>query len=739
MKPKNEERRRRRRLHDQMLRAERRRNFGRHFWNLTLQAARVADDDSPSSNIFCATFFSRHNTSIPDQQYRSLRLCHALCEAGIVDRNKTVAIVGAGISGMTCAVALAVRTDCLVHVYESDNVLLRRLWEAPFRYLHPNLNTWAATSPINRYDPHTRTLFPIMNWSGNYAPFVAEELIRQFRHYRHCLGIALRLGERVFDVFERNGKPMVLLDTNSIQVAFHELRLKRLKELEELKEFEELPLKEFKQRVSELIDRKPVIRTLRKTHAYKAIEYDVVIVATGFGEERRPVDDRRKTPLATDYSYWRSGDPDFYRVPGRIKKSLRKRVLISGNGDSAIIELAHYLIHDFAHRQIFEFLPLTDISSGLWFDFCGMVNGLHYRHIEAGNPERYRLAGPISWYWTQRASGSSLTRPTKRTKRRTSNAVSENERKIYGTIHRALAEKGIGEELSGDVVNKIERDVDDDLSALASYEVEKGINSVFSKEYYAQHVVKPKFTTEFTLMIVGPTPTIYSRRQSPMTWYLIRMLREFARRKFTYEKGRLLSTKFVDGVVVAEIDTMQAPLPFDAIVARQGPDYGTGLVRQLRPAESAVSKYAVAGNPIPGDDIQFADGFFLFGNENWSKSGYLYFLHTYFQTRLWKRVIKRGVSLQDQQDSDEADLIATRIQWGGAAQDRAKAEMLFRRFKAAESRRARMRAQDSLRRLDDDVTIRRSETLADLMIQNKNNGTRSDELRKLAIERVRES
>lgn len=739
MNPTYVEWQRRRRLHNQSLRAERRRKFGRHFWNLTLQAARVADDDNPSSNIFCSTFFSRHNISIPDQQYRSLRLCHALCAADIVERNKTVAIVGAGISGMTCAVALAVRTDCLVHVYESDNVLLRRFGEAPFRYLHPKLNTWATTSPINRYDPHARTKFPIMNWTSNFAPYVADELIRQFRHYRHCLGIALRLEEPVFDVFEGNGKPMVLLKTDSIQGAFNELLLKRSLELIETVESEDITLEEMKQHASNLLDYESAIRTFRKTHAYRAIEYDVVIVATGYGKEGRPLNDGSNTPLATDYSYWRSGDPDFYKVPGHTKNSRRERVLISGNGDSAIIELAHYLIRDFEHHRIFRFLPMTDIGPGLWFDFCGMVDRLHYRHIEAGNPEDYHLAGPISWYWTQRDSGSSVTRPTKRTIRRTSNVVSKNEQDIYATIDRTLAEKEIGKKLSGDVIKKIECDIDEDLSALASYEIKKGINSVFSKEYYAQHLGNLMFTTEFILTVVGPTPTIYSRRQSPMTWYLIRMLKEFAPSKFNYKQGELLNTKFVSGVIHAEIDTIQDSLPFDAIVARQGPDYDMGLVQQLRPAESAVSRYTIAGNPTVGDDIQFDENLSLFGTMNDLKASYLYHLHNYFQTPRFTSVINRAVSLKGHEDSYDADLIATQIQWGGSTQDRVKAETLFRRFKAAKSRRTRRRSLDSLLQLERDVTMRRTTILTDLVIQNKNNRTISDELRKLAIERVRES
>lgn len=690
MKPDDEDLRRRR-LYEKMLRAERRRKFGRDFWNLTLQAARVVDEDNPSSNIFCATFFSRHNISIPDQQYRSLRLCHALCEAGIVDRNKTVAIVGAGISGMTCAVALAVRTDCLVHVFESDEVLLRRFWEAPFRYLHPNLNTWAVTSPVNSYRPHTRTRFPVMNWTGDYAPFVAEQLCRQFQHYRHCLGIALRLEELVLDVFERSGKPMVLLDSSS--------------NLPTLREFVRLP--GFENEILQTI----ILQTIREQLASQAIAYDAVIIATGFGQEKRPVGAQQNAPLANDYSYWRSGNPDFYTVAGRTRESRPKRVLIGGNGDSAIIELAHYLIRDFAHDRIFEFLPMTDIGPTLWEHFRGMVGSLRYRPIEAGNPERYGLAGPISWYWTQRASRFSPTRTTEQEAHLTANTVTEYEQRIYARIDSTLGATRIGAKLSGGVINEMEQDVDDDLSALASYEIEAEINSIFGKEYYDPTFVAAKFSADFVVTIVGPTPTIYSRRQSPLTWYLIRMLTEFGGDALTYKQGRVESSEFVDGVIVVKVDTMRDPLRFDAIVSRQGPTYETGLVRQLRPAKSAVSKYALAGNPIPGDDIALSDGSGFFGSENWSKESYLYFLHTYFQTRLWKRVISRGVSLADQHDSDQADLTMVRIHWSGNAKERAEAEKLFRAFKAAEKRRSRNRAQDRLVLLKDHVRKRRTKEL----------------------------
>jgi hypothetical protein len=618
-----------------------------------------------------------------------------------VDHEKKIAIVGAGISGMTCAVALALRTDCLVHMYESDRLLLRKFWNAPFRYLHPDLNQWAATSPINEYDPHRRTLFPIMNWCGEYAPVVADQLVRQFRHFRHCLGIALRLEEPVFDVFFRNGRPTILLDSSSHLLTMSDLISSDRYSIENL------------------------VQTIRANRECDAIEYDAVIIATGFGEEKPPVDPNSGAPIAQDYSYWRSGNPDFYNITSRSEKSRPKRILISGNGESGVIELAHYLIHDFAHHRIFEFFP----PPSLWGGFSQMVNDLRYREIELGNPECFGLAGPISWYWSRRASGSA------RSVSEVSTAVSTYEKNIYETIDSALAKKAVGAELRQDQIDAIEKGVNDDLDALASYEIEAGIGSIFSSEYYTREVVARNFRTEEReLVVIGPTPTIYSRRQSPMTWYLVRKLQEFAGGAFRYEKGLLKAVTFIDGVTSAEVDTMKDSRQFDVVVPRQGPDFRQGFIQEFK-REAAMSKYAVAGNPIPGDELRFMGGPFVIENENRSRTGYLYFLNTYFCNERWRQVINRGISLQDQQDSDEVDLIATRIHFGGNADDRARADKLFRRFKTADSRVSRRKAERSLKELDFAITSRRTKICSNLMSQDSS--LTIAEAIKVAIEKVR--
>src|SRR2546423_14644147 len=77
-------------------------------------------------HCFSATFFQRRNIRIVDQQARSFNLCYALTKSRRVSRKSHVAIIGGGISGMTCAVALSMSANCIAYVLESDEVLLRR-------------------------------------------------------------------------------------------------------------------------------------------------------------------------------------------------------------------------------------------------------------------------------------------------------------------------------------------------------------------------------------------------------------------------------------------------------------------------------------------------------------------------------------------------------------------------------------------------------------------------------------
>jgi hypothetical protein len=714
----------------QTIRAEQRRKFGKRFSEVTLSAA-----STQFKNIYSATFFSRHYISIVDQQHRSLRLSHALSTyrtadgKRIVDRDTKVAVVGAGISGMTCAVALAARTDCIVHVFELDNVLLRRLWEAPFRFLHPTLNQWATTTHyvISNVE---KTFFPFMNWSDGYAPRVAAELLRKFDHYRYCMNIALFRGTRVDSVLEVNGKPMILLDSdldladhfNSVTEWKSHLELRRDFDFERESEYLVAKLDELRNKEQEA----------RTKSEVRAIEYDVIVVATGFGEEKQTFS-RVMEAMTTDQSYWRSGNPSSYAAAGGFGKRRRKRVLIAGNGDSGITELLHYMIRDFDHHRVFEFFA----GGASYREF---VNHLHYRRIEIGDPGRFAIGGPVSWYWARRKPvPEGWWRSQLETKQeewwRPSRAVVNFERRIYEKLNSTLFDREIGETLTPETLTEIENDIDDDLSAMASYEIQNMVARYFENANVDRKKIAGEFLDHVDLTIVGPTPTIYSRRQSPILWCVIGRLKQSG--KFRYKRARLTEVRGRGRVAVLDVGGQEpAPSEFDAIVVRQGPDYNDGLWSELRRGNVAVSRYQGTGNPIPGDEIRYPEGGPpVSEGDGEFKESYLGFLTTIFRTPRWRRVIRRSFPMDDVNEDDrelalyrgdrdwqsmlaDSDVALFRVHRMGGRPERAAAETLYRKFKSTSSTKARKLVWNELRQLSSKVQDDVSNIFQDLLTKD---------------------
>jgi hypothetical protein len=317
----------------------------RQAWDIVL-----AEAETRIPNLYSATFSARRFISIIDQQIRCFNLCYALSKSRRITKSSHLAIIGAGISGMTCAVALAMRHDCIVYVFERDTMLLRKFREAPFRYIHPDLNHRGGTDNPNLYnEPHKATDFPLMNWSGNYGPLFAEELSRKFDHYRASSNIALYPGKTIVAVRPKGQRV-------------------------------ELELKETA---------KPRLRVDK-------LSFDLTIVASGFGNEPRDAS-------SSDASYWHSGNPRHYEPPKfRLRRGAREKVLVSGNGDSGMIELAHLLLRDFQHGDIFSFLPLNDNAPLLSSAFSNHIAQLHFRRIEKIDPEFPDVIGPLAWYWIRR-------------------------------------------------------------------------------------------------------------------------------------------------------------------------------------------------------------------------------------------------------------------------------------------------------------------------------------------------
>jgi hypothetical protein len=147
-----------------------------------------------------------------------------------------------------------------VSIFEREDELLKKFREASFRYISPLLNSRAEIDPLNYVERPKRTTLPFLNWSANFAPIVAQEVIRKFEHYRRYSNISLHLGETVSGIrsSHREKSTIHILTGFGLSTVSRELLV------------------------------------------------DVVIVATGFGIEK-------PSNRTNDVSYWHSGNPEFYR------------------------------------------------------------------------------------------------------------------------------------------------------------------------------------------------------------------------------------------------------------------------------------------------------------------------------------------------------------------------------------------------------------------------------------------
>lgn len=399
-------------------------------------------------SVYSSTFFSRRNISIVDQQSRCFNLCWSLAKLKRVGPTHHVAIIGGGISGMTCAVALAAWTDCVVTVFERDRVQLRRFRRAGHRYIHPDLNHRGGENGHLAYDPSKPTRFPFMNWSGNYAPAFAEELIAKFDHYRSTLNIALNLNTTARKPSSAGGRVELVVATG----------------------------------------------TQRKKMAY-----DAVILATGFGEERLG-----SITHTNDTSYWLSGNPLSYQ-PSPLRKRGREQVLVSGNGDSAVIELAHLMIRGFDHENILDFLPSNSLAPRLNKEYAVRVAELAHRQIELKD------GGVLTWFEETRELHEM-------------NPNTRFYRARGFDLRRDLYAAGVAARESP----VREKTLQEKFEELASYEIKACLDGFLLHKIF-RPAVKSLFRRDVAVVVTGRTPTIYSVAQAPLNWFLLGCCRTMGR------------------------------------------------------------------------------------------------------------------------------------------------------------------------------------------------------------------
>jgi hypothetical protein len=247
-------------------------------------------------SVFFLGCFDKRVT-VFSQQVRALNLVAAILDQHMVREDGRVATVGAGAAGITAAVGFAKAAEGLkaIHVYEADKEVLH-LQQTSGRYLHPHNYDWPAGSAANDVAG-----LPILNWTAGAACDVQAHLVRQFDEAKK---------------------------TSTIEL-FTEALVERV-----------TPYKYSQARVAV------------QGRSGKSVDYDVVILAIGFGLERSA---GTNTP-----SYWSStGLEEAILVPGPVE------IFISGNGDGGLVDFMTAAFNGLTHPQICQFLMAQSLGDAL--------------------------------------------------------------------------------------------------------------------------------------------------------------------------------------------------------------------------------------------------------------------------------------------------------------------------------------------------------------------------------------
>jgi len=276
------------------------------------------------------------------QQVRAHNLVWSLWELDRVGERPLgrVAVIGAGIAGLTCAAGMLSRWEGAASV-----TVFEQLWDlcplqqgSDARWLHPRIYNW----PDDGSRAPSASL-PLLNWSEGRASDVARTIVRGFSE--HCQAfvkspdsLAVILGLRHFQI-----------SAEKLEISWVGTRTEQVSGFFRLGEPEGATSK-----------------------------FETIIVAAGFGLER--LTDAHPTP-----SYWRNeqlGQP--------VLDGTQRRYVISGYGDGAMVDLCRLTIERFRQDTIVYELfgsQLADTEARLERELADLGGGAnlfnYFQSIEA--------------------------------------------------------------------------------------------------------------------------------------------------------------------------------------------------------------------------------------------------------------------------------------------------------------------------------------------------------------------
>ncbi len=289
------------------------------------------------------------------QQLRAFMLTRALDEKKLIT-GKDVAVIGAGLTGLTAAISCLFRGAKKVTLIERNHDLMALQLGTTHRYVHPFIYRWPKKDA-----EASRTGFPVLNWSEGTADSIRaqflDELHRLFRHYYNSWLNAAK--DRIkSEKKSKNSKTPPLVDKiGKATVAHHKFDV----DMELTSEFLHYRLGT---KVMAVIERKSRLRlnVLGPTTKFDKdrnefvpkgdkkeheVDCDLVIAAVGFGLEK----ELKGVPFK---SYWQQDTLS----QATIRDPYPRRWLVMGTGAGGSIDAVRLRLFD-SNQKL-----LTDILTG---------------------------------------------------------------------------------------------------------------------------------------------------------------------------------------------------------------------------------------------------------------------------------------------------------------------------------------------------------------------------------------
>lgn len=261
--------------------------------DLAYEACRVPFN----TNLFVIGTFAAP-ISFSSQQQRALNLVWGIQKTMALEgqepnlRDKKIAIVGAGVSGMTSALACkSLGAD--VWLYEKDSEVLNRFNQADHRELHPTINFWP------QQNLRCTTKLPFFNWHSDKCDSIMTEIRKQWAslHVDPSSMIANHKGHEVRSI--QNENDMWGIDGYD----------------------------------------------LINEQNFSVKGFDILILAPGFGDEHGLT--KYDTPC-----YWASEQDLIKKFKKSNLESGFREFVISGNGDGGLIETFRLVFKEFVAGKL---------------------------------------------------------------------------------------------------------------------------------------------------------------------------------------------------------------------------------------------------------------------------------------------------------------------------------------------------------------------------------------------------